>query len=109
MNTRPGSILVAGATGNQGGATLRHLRGQGWKVRALTRYPDSERARALLDLGVEVVRGNYDDRMSLDRALEGVYGVFLPSLQQNLRVSPKKETEYGMPSSSTTWRVLRGR
>lgn len=43
MNARPGAILVAGATGNQGGAALRHLLADGWKVRALTRNPDSKR------------------------------------------------------------------
>ena len=37
-------IVVTGATGQQGGATARHLLKQGWRVRALTRIP---RARPL--------------------------------------------------------------
>jgi len=70
------TILVAGATGQQGGAVVRHLRGGGFAVRALTRDPASDRARALSADGVEVARGDLSDRASLDAALEGVYGVF---------------------------------
>ena len=44
MNARSGAILIAGATGNQGGAALRHLLADGWNVRALTRNPYSKRA-----------------------------------------------------------------
>jgi uncharacterized protein YbjT (DUF2867 family) len=69
-------ILLTGATGHQGGAALRHLRERGFPVRALTRDPDSPRARALVGRGTEVVRGDLDDPASLTRALDGVYGVF---------------------------------
>ncbi|MDQ6708444.1 MAG: NmrA/HSCARG family protein [Acidobacteriota bacterium] len=70
-------ILVTGATGNQGGAVIRHLREKGFAVRALTRHPDKPEARALIDqTGVEIARGDYDDKASLLRALEDVYGVF---------------------------------
>jgi uncharacterized protein YbjT (DUF2867 family) len=70
------TILVAGATGRQGGAVSRHLRKNGFTVRALTRDPDSDKARALGGGGLEVVRGDLTDQRSLGRALEGVYGVF---------------------------------
>jgi uncharacterized protein YbjT (DUF2867 family) len=70
------TILVAGATGQQGGAVVRHLSNGGFTVRALTRDPDGDRARALRAGGVEVVRGDLTDRASLDPALEGVHGVF---------------------------------
>lgn len=73
---REQTILVTGATGNQGGAVARRLHADGWKVRALTRDPDSERSQALNDLGLEVVCGDTTDRISLDHALVGVYGVF---------------------------------
>lgn len=68
--------LVTGATGKQGGATVKHLLSAGAKVRALTRKPDSERANSLRKLGVEVVHGNLNDINSLDKAMDGVYGVF---------------------------------
>jgi len=70
------TILVAGATGQQGGAVARHLREGGFAVRALTRDPDGDKAQALRAGGSEVVRGDLSDRASLDAALEGVYGVF---------------------------------
>lgn len=69
-------IVVTGATGQQGGAVLRHLRGRGIPVRALTRDPQAAAARALADAGIAVVRGDLDDRASLDRALVGAYGVY---------------------------------
>jgi uncharacterized protein YbjT (DUF2867 family) len=70
-------ILVTGATGKQGGAVIRHLRAKGFPIRALTRNPDQPGAGALTnDTGVEVARGDYEDKPSLLRALEDVYGVF---------------------------------
>jgi len=70
------TILVSGATGRQGGAVARHLLEQGFHVRALTRNPDQEAAKDLADRGVDIVEGNFDDRDSLDQALDGVYGAF---------------------------------
>lgn len=73
------TILVTGATGAQGGSVARHLLADGqWKVRALTRRPTSEAARALAGAGVDVVEGDQFDRASIVRALEGcdaIYGV----------------------------------
>ena len=40
------TILVTGATGQQGGAALKHLREKGFTVRALTRDPSKDAARA---------------------------------------------------------------
>jgi uncharacterized protein YbjT (DUF2867 family) len=70
-------VLVTGATGKQGGGTLRHLAGQrGVKLRAMTRKPDGDAARGLAALGAQVVKGDLDDPSSLERALEGAWGVF---------------------------------
>ena len=69
-------ILVAGATGQQGGAALRQLQARGFTVRALTRDPQASAAHALATDGVEVAQGDLDDRASLDRALVGAHGVF---------------------------------
>ncbi|MCI0396654.1 MAG: NmrA/HSCARG family protein [Chloroflexi bacterium] len=69
-------ILVSGATGQQGGAVSRHLLAKGWRVRGLTRDASSAKAQALAAAGAEVVEGNMEDPASLDRALDGVYGVF---------------------------------
>jgi nucleoside-diphosphate-sugar epimerase len=48
-------IVVTGATGQQGGAVARELLAAGHRVRAMTRKPDGEAARALAGLGAEVV------------------------------------------------------
>ncbi|MBI4235937.1 MAG: NmrA/HSCARG family protein [Chloroflexi bacterium] len=70
-------ILVTGATGRQGGAVVQTLLAAGvWRVRALTRNPESEEAKALKGRGVEVVRGDMDSPATLDAALGGAYGVF---------------------------------
>jgi uncharacterized protein YbjT (DUF2867 family) len=73
---RPGPVVVCGSTGRQGGAITRHLLATGWPVRALTRDPDSPKARALRDAGAEVVQADMAERASLDRAFAGAYGVF---------------------------------
>lgn len=87
-SSRPGPILVAGATGNQGGAVMRHLLKDGWTVRAMTRNPQGEAARALASAGAQVVRGDFDDAASLRQALDGAYGVF--SVQNMLQVGTEK-------------------
>lgn len=70
-------ILVTGATGAQGGGVVRHLLARGtFAVRALTRNPDSPKARALAAQGVEVVAGDLGDAASLPPALAGCHGVF---------------------------------
>lgn len=70
------TILVAGATGQQGGAVGRHLRQNGWKVRALVRDPEKASAKQLERDGAELAKGDLFDRESLSPALEGVHGVF---------------------------------
>ena len=64
-------IVVTGATGQQGGATAKHLLKQGWRVRGLTRDVQGAAAQALAAAGAEVIAGNMDDRASLDHAFAG--------------------------------------
>ncbi|MFG1682663.1 NmrA/HSCARG family protein [Nonomuraea sp. NPDC049269] len=70
------TILITGATGNQGGATARHLLADGWRVRALVRDDTAPAAAALAAAGAELVRGDLDDRASVDAAIRGAYGVY---------------------------------
>lgn len=71
------TVVITGATGKQGGATLRHLtRLGGFKLKAMTRKPDGDAARALAALGAEIVTGDLDDAASLERALAGAWGLF---------------------------------
>jgi uncharacterized protein YbjT (DUF2867 family) len=86
-------VLVTGATGRQGGSVLRHMLAKGWKLRALTREPASAAAKALIDVGVEVVRGDLEDPASLEKAVHGAYGVY--SVQDFWAVGVKREVQQG--------------
>ena len=72
-------IAVVGATGAQGGGLARAIlddpRG-GFAARALTRKPDSEKARALAERGAEVVAADLDDRESVTEAFRGAWGAY---------------------------------
>jgi len=72
-------IAVGGATGAQGGGLARAILDDpdsGFAVRALTRKPDSDPARALADRGAEVVQADLDDVASVRAAFEGAHGAF---------------------------------
>lgn len=70
------TVLVTGATGKQGGAVARLLHQHGHMVRAMTRRPESDAARELSALGIDVVRADMDEPASLATALEAVNAVF---------------------------------
>jgi len=74
--TEKNTILVSGATGQQGGAVARELLTRGYPVRALTRNPESPGAGELAKLGAEIIQGDLDDPASLERAVAGAWGVF---------------------------------
>ena len=76
MNIGQDMILVTGATGQQGGATLRELMKHGHRVRAMTRNPDGEKGRALAALGADVVTGDLNDEASVRAALDGAWGAY---------------------------------
>lgn len=70
-------IAVVGATGAQGGALVRAIVARGdFAARAITRKPDSDKARALAQLGVEVVAADIDDPASVRKAFAGAHGAF---------------------------------
>ncbi|MBP6771643.1 MAG: NmrA/HSCARG family protein [Gemmatimonadaceae bacterium] len=72
-------IAVFGATGAQGGGLARAIAAdaQGaFAARAITRKPDSDAAKALTALGIEVVAADADQPDTLAAALEGAYGAF---------------------------------
>jgi uncharacterized protein YbjT (DUF2867 family) len=68
-------FLVMGITGKVGGATATHLLAQGKKVRALVR--DRAKAASWAEQGVELVYGDWNDAVVIERALEGVVGAFV--------------------------------
>lgn len=71
------TVLVTGATGNQGGAVTDALLEKKMKVRALVRDPSSPKAEALTDRGVELVRGDLDEQSTVEAAARGVDAAFI--------------------------------
>jgi uncharacterized protein YbjT (DUF2867 family) len=72
-------ITVFGATGAQGGGLVRAIcsdPNSEFSARAVTREPESEKAKALGKLGAEVVYGDLGNVESVHKALEGAYGAF---------------------------------
>ncbi|WP_165395226.1 NmrA family NAD(P)-binding protein [Flagellimonas allohymeniacidonis] len=64
-------ILITGATGNTGQATLKRLIENNVPVRAMVRVLD-ERSKALEEKGVEVVQGDFSDYFAVKKALRGI-------------------------------------
>jgi uncharacterized protein YbjT (DUF2867 family) len=86
-------IAVVGATGAQGGGLVRAIlsdRNAPFRVRALTRDVNSDKARALAALGAETVSADIDDVESLRRAFAGAQGVYCVTFFW-AHFSPEKE------------------
>ena len=69
-------ILITGATGANGREIVRELSARGTTFRALVR-PGSKSSLFEEQAGVDVVTGDFEDRASLQRALENVERAFL--------------------------------
>jgi uncharacterized protein YbjT (DUF2867 family) len=86
-------IAVVGATGAQGGGLVRAIladRSGPFAARAITRQPESDKAKALAAAGAEVVTADLDDQKSVERAFAGAYGAFcLTNFWEHF--SPEKE------------------
>lgn len=89
------AIVIVGATGAQGGGLARSILNDptgAFGVRAVTRSPDSEAARALAEAGAEIRAADLDDETSVQDAFRGAYGAFcVTSFWEHS--SPEKETE----------------
>jgi uncharacterized protein YbjT (DUF2867 family) len=86
-------IVVAGATGAQGGGLVRAIlndKNGPFTARAITRNVNSDKAKALADAGAEVVAADFDDVKSLKQAFQGAHGVFcVTNFWEHLK--PEKE------------------
>ena len=71
-------IAVMGATGTQGGGVVEELLNrQRFTVRALTRNPNSDKAKALQNKGCEVVQGDFTKPETLQPAFKDTHGAFV--------------------------------
>jgi uncharacterized protein YbjT (DUF2867 family) len=88
------SVLVTGATGQQGGAVARALLSRGHRVKALTRKPDSDAARQLMSAGADLATGDLGDAASVLRAASGVGTMFL--MGNSYEAGTEEETRQGI-------------
>jgi uncharacterized protein YbjT (DUF2867 family) len=71
------TILVAAANGNVGSKLATMLLDQGFKVNAYVRNAESSVARELEQRGAKIFKGDYDDISALQKASQGIWGVFV--------------------------------
>ncbi|KAF3200934.1 hypothetical protein TWF679_000559 [Orbilia oligospora] len=88
-------FTVFGSTGNQGGSIIKNILAhptlsKEYKLRGVTRNPESDRAKALTAQGVEMVAGDMEVSESVSKAIEGSYAVFGVT---NYWENPSKERE----------------
>src|SRR5258707_8435204 len=70
------TVVVTGSMGKQGGAVARGLLKQGHKVRAVTRDPNSSKAKSLANAGATLVAASLEDTAAITKALEGATSLF---------------------------------
>jgi uncharacterized protein YbjT (DUF2867 family) len=91
---REGPITVIGATGQQGGAVIDALLKQRVPIRAVTRNPNGDKARALVQRGVEVIRADLEDADSVRAAFDGASAGFAMTTH-NGPDGPRREVAHG--------------
>ncbi|KAK0124130.1 hypothetical protein ONS95_009113 [Cadophora gregata] len=70
-------IVVVGVTGAQGSSVAKtFLQLPGWRVRGISRNPSSPASQALSTLGIEIIKGDLDDKASLLAAFQGATTIF---------------------------------
>jgi len=78
------TILIIGATGMLGEPVTRRMKEDGFRVRIMTR--DIDKARKLFDESFEIVVGDVRDTNSLEKSLDGCFGVHInlnpPEIEQ---------------------------
>ncbi len=95
-----GKVLVTGATGDTGRATVDELLARGYRVRALA-HGDDARSKKLQERGVEVVFGDLLDFSQVRAALNGVQRAYFvypirPGILQATAYFAQAATEAGV-------------
>ncbi|MCS3869436.1 uncharacterized protein YbjT (DUF2867 family) [Chryseobacterium ginsenosidimutans] len=91
-------ILVTGATGNQGSATVYELLQNDFEVFALTRNPHSPEAELLKNAGATLIKGDLEDVDVLKEVFQKVDGLYLvlPGVWVSSKETDEKEAELGI-------------
>ena len=91
------SVLVSGATGQQGGALARILLGRGHRVRAFVRRPDSFEAEELERLGAELAEGDFEEPSSIEAAARGTDALYIVATP--FEAGMEAETRHGIAAA----------
>ncbi|MBP4138361.1 NmrA/HSCARG family protein [Flavobacterium geliluteum] len=92
------SILVTGATGQRGGATVQELLKFGFQVKAFIRNKNSPKARELTKLGAELIEGdllNFETFKTTLNEVDAVYMILPPVWDMN-EEEDNKEADLGI-------------
>lgn len=91
-------ILVTGATGNQGGATVYELLKNDFEVLALTRDPQSQQAKNLKKAGAVLIKGDLEDTDVLREVFQKIDGLFLvlPGVWVSSKETDEQEADLGI-------------
>ncbi|KAH6684934.1 hypothetical protein F5X68DRAFT_171374 [Plectosphaerella plurivora] len=101
-------LAVTGATGIQGGGVVNVMKKTpGWKVRAITRNPESDAAKKLAAEGIEVVQASFDDEESLVKAFEGVAAVYAVTNWWEHLFTGKTQDEAGVLEEEQGMKIAR--
>ena len=87
------TFVITGATGRQGSAVVRHLLKEEACVKALTRNPNSKKAKQLTALGAELVTGDIANADALTTLFQGAAGIY--SVQNPYTSSIAAEIQQG--------------
>ena len=91
------SVLVSGATGQQGGALARVLLEKGHRVRAFVRKTDSPEAETLERLGAELTGGDFEEPSTIERAARGMDALFVVATP--FEAGMEAETRHGIAAA----------
>ena len=91
------SVLVSGATGQQGGALARVLLDKGHRVRAFVRRPDSPEAKELERLGARLAEGNLEEPSTIEDAARGMDAAFVVATP--FEAGTEAETRHGISAA----------
>jgi len=99
-------VIVTGGNGHLGFSLIKELLQRGYHVRATVRDPEDPRKSAhLKELGVEPVQADLGDPASLDRALDGMEGLFQVAAVFDL-TAENPEEEVVRPNLEGTRNIL---
>jgi len=91
-------ILVTGATGNQGSATVYELLKNDFEVFALTRDPQSQEALKLKSAGAVLIKGDLESTDVLKEVFQKIDGLFLvlPGVWVSSKETDEQEADLGI-------------